>query len=113
MDTLSKLVISAQQGDLDAFSAIVVRFQAMAYASACVMVHDAQLAEDVAQEAFIEAYVNLPKLREPAAFPGWRRWQKHKGKRDSVRTKQPMPANVVCRHGLLCTHAISLTNRRI
>jgi RNA polymerase sigma factor (sigma-70 family) len=71
MDTLSKLVIAAQQGDLDAFSEIVGRFQAMAYASAYAMVNDAQLAEDVAQEAFIEAYVNLPKLREPAAFPGW------------------------------------------
>lgn len=71
MDTLSKLVISAQQGDLDAFSDIVGRFQAMACASAYVMVNDVQLAEDVAQEAFIEAYVNLPKLREPAAFPGW------------------------------------------
>lgn len=71
MDTLSKLVITAQQGDLDAFSDIVGRFQAMAYASAYAMVNDAQLAEDVAQEAFIEAYVNLPKLREPAAFPGW------------------------------------------
>lgn len=71
MDTLSKLVITAQQGDLDAFSNIVGRFQAMAYASAYMMVNDAQLAEDVAQEAFIEAYINLPKLREPAAFPGW------------------------------------------
>ncbi|HLJ36256.1 MAG TPA: sigma-70 family RNA polymerase sigma factor [Ktedonobacteraceae bacterium] len=68
---MSKLVITAQQGDLDAFSDIVGRFQAMAYASAYAMVNDAQLAEDVAQEAFIEAFVNLPKLREPAAFPGW------------------------------------------
>ena len=71
MDTLSKLVIAAQQGNLDAFSTIVGRFQAMAYASAYAMVNDTQLAEDVAQEAFIEAYINLPKLREPAAFPGW------------------------------------------
>jgi len=30
---------------------------------------DSHEAEDVAQEAFIEAYLNLPKLREPAAFP--------------------------------------------
>lgn len=43
----------------------------MAYASAYSMLNDAQLAEDVTQEAFIEAYLDLPKLREPAAFPGW------------------------------------------
>jgi RNA polymerase sigma factor (sigma-70 family) len=32
---------------------------------------DVQLAEDAAQEAFITAYIALPSLREPAAFPGW------------------------------------------
>ncbi|HEX6480069.1 MAG TPA: sigma-70 family RNA polymerase sigma factor [Ktedonobacteraceae bacterium] len=71
METLYALVTAAQNGDLDAFGIIVQRFQGMAYTSAYAMLEDAQLAEDVAQEAFIEAYLNLPKLREPAAFPGW------------------------------------------
>src|SRR5258706_1551939 len=71
MEALHTLVIAAQNGDLDAFGLIVQRFQGMAYTSAYAMLEDAQLAEDVAQEAFIEAYLNLPKLREPAAFPGW------------------------------------------
>ena len=71
METLTLLVIAAQRGDLEAFEKIVGRFQGMAYASAYALLNDAQLAEDVAQEAFIEAYLDLPKLREPAAFPGW------------------------------------------
>lgn len=71
METLSSLVIAAQGSDLEAFEKIVGRFQGMAYASAYALLNDAQLAEDVAQEAFIEAYLDLPKLREPAAFPGW------------------------------------------
>ena len=71
MEALSSLVRAAQSGDLDAFDSIVGRFQDMAYASAYAMVDDAQLAEDVAQETFIEAYLNLAKLHEPAAFPGW------------------------------------------
>ena len=71
MDTLSTLVKAAQGGDLKAFENIVGLFQNMAYASAYSMLNDAQLAEDVAQEAFIEAYLELSKLREPAAFPGW------------------------------------------
>ncbi len=71
MEPLSSLVIAAQHGDAGAFDSIVERFQDMAYASAYAIVEDAQLAEDVAQEAFIEAYLNLAKLREPAAFPGW------------------------------------------
>jgi RNA polymerase sigma factor (sigma-70 family) len=43
----------------------------MACATAYTMLDDAGLAEDVTQEAFIEAYQNLPKLREIDAFPGW------------------------------------------
>jgi RNA polymerase sigma factor (sigma-70 family) len=71
MDELTTLVLSAQRGDLDAFGQVVQRFQKMAYAVAYATVGDAHLAEDAAQEAFIEAYLSLPKLREPAAFPGW------------------------------------------
>lgn len=71
MEALDILVTAAQQGDLEAFSQIVQRFQGMAYTAAYAMLDNAQLAEDVAQEAFIEAYLNLPKLRDPRAFPGW------------------------------------------
>jgi len=35
------------------------------------ILRDFQLAEDATQEAFLEAYRNLDKLREPPAFPGW------------------------------------------
>ena len=71
METLSSFVVAAQHGDLEAFGCIVGRFQAMARAMSYAMVDDSQLAEDVAQEAFVEAFLSLPKLREPAAFPGW------------------------------------------
>ena len=43
----------------------------MAFAGAYALVGEAYLAQDIAQEAFLEAYHNLGKLREPAAFPGW------------------------------------------
>jgi len=69
--TLTSLVQAAQGGDLDAFGQVVRRFQDLAYAVAYTIVGDAHLAQDAAQEAFIEAYLCLPGLREPAAFPGW------------------------------------------
>jgi RNA polymerase sigma factor (sigma-70 family) len=69
--SLNTLVIAAQQGDLEAFSEIVQRFRGMAYASTYTLLGNTHLAEDIMQEAFIEAYLNLSKLREPAAFPGW------------------------------------------
>jgi len=71
MEALDTLVTAAQAGDLNAFSDIVQRFQGMAYVSAYTMLGDVQMAEDVEQEAFIEAYLHLPALREPQAFPGW------------------------------------------
>ncbi|MFQ6077791.1 MAG: RNA polymerase sigma factor [Thermodesulfobacteriota bacterium] len=71
MEELKSLVIRAQAGDLDAYGEIVRRFQDMAYGYGYSILGDFHLAEDAAQEAFIEAYRDLPKLREPAAFPGW------------------------------------------
>jgi F-type H+-transporting ATPase subunit beta len=71
MDDLKVLVIAAQQGDKAAFNQVVLRFQDMAYATAYALLHDAVLAQDAAQEALIDAYLSLPHLREPAAFPGW------------------------------------------
>lgn len=71
MTELTHLVQAAQAGDRAAFGQLVIRFQDLAFAGAYAVVGDAQTAQDVAQEAFLEAYRTLDKLREPAAFPGW------------------------------------------
>ncbi|MDQ3249844.1 MAG: sigma-70 family RNA polymerase sigma factor, partial [Chloroflexota bacterium] len=71
MTDLPTLVRAAQQGNKDAFGQIVYRFQDMAYASAYALLGDVHLAQDAAQEAFLDAYLNLKKLHDPAAFPGW------------------------------------------
>ena len=71
MQSLETIVTSAQAGNLQAFSTLVERFQDMAFATAVSMLGNPQLAEDVAQEAFLEAYIHLTKLETPAAFPGW------------------------------------------
>lgn len=68
MESLYVLVQAAQRGDVESFNCIVERFQDMACASAYAMSGDRQLAEDVMQEAFLEAYLTLGKLREPASI---------------------------------------------
>ena len=78
LDDLKSLVTQARDGDLDAYAAIVRRFQDMAYGFAYSYLGDFHLAQDAAQEAFIEAYRDLRKLCEPAAFPGWFRKIVHK-----------------------------------
>ncbi len=71
MEKLESLVTAARAGDLDAYGRIVRRFQDMGYGYAYSILGDFHLAEDAAQEAFIEAYQCLGNLREAAAFPGW------------------------------------------
>src|SRR5258708_1064608 len=71
MTSLESLILLTPQADDDAYELIVRRFQDMAVGYGYSILHDFQLAEDAAQEAFFEAYRNLDKLREPAAFPGW------------------------------------------
>ncbi len=68
------LVERAQNGDPFAFDQLVRRFQDMAVGYALTLLsNDRASAEDVAQEAFLEAYRCLQTLEIPAAFPGWLR----------------------------------------
>lgn len=71
MRELSELVEAAQAGDSEAYDTLMERFQQMAYATAYRYVRDHHLAQDVVQEAVIEAFVHLHQLKEPDAFPGW------------------------------------------
>jgi RNA polymerase sigma factor (sigma-70 family) len=71
MRALTELVEAAQAGDSEAYNALIERFQPMAYALAHRSLGDHHLAQDVVQEAVIEAFVHLSQLKEPNAFPGW------------------------------------------
>ncbi len=71
MEELRLIVTAAQAGDLEAYGEIIRRFQNMAYGLAYSAIGDFHLAEDVAAEAFFQAYRDLSKLRKPAAFAGW------------------------------------------
>ena len=71
MEDIVTLINQAQAGDSQAYGVIVSRFQNMAYGYAYAILNDFHLAQDAAQEAFIEAYLCLPTLREAFAFPVW------------------------------------------
>jgi RNA polymerase sigma factor (sigma-70 family) len=67
----SELVRAAQAGDAYCFAEMVRAYQDLATAYAASILRDHQLAEDAAQEAFVDAYRELKSLREPAAFASW------------------------------------------
>lgn len=71
MKDLRKLIEAARDGEQDAYHEIVVRFRDMAVGYAYALLQDFHLAEDAAQEAFLEAFLSLRALREPAAFSRW------------------------------------------
>jgi len=72
-DRIPLLVSSAQAGDELAFAELVRSHQNRAVAYATAILGDYHLAEDAAQEAFVDAYRELTSLREPAAFGSWLR----------------------------------------
>lgn len=67
----SALVRRGQAGDADAFAELVRAYQDLSVAYATSILGDYHLAEDAAQESFVDAYRALTALREPAAFGAW------------------------------------------
>jgi len=61
----------ARGGDASAFGLLVQEHQQAAFRAAYLVLHDAQAAEDVAQEGFVRAYRQLHRFREEQPFRPW------------------------------------------
>ena len=69
--TDADMVADVLAGQRDVFASLVRKYQAHAYGTAIGILSDFELARDVVQEAFLAAYRDLRKLREPDRFAGW------------------------------------------
>ncbi len=67
----SELVKAVQAGDYEAFGTLVARYQGLIYRLCYRMTGNASDAEDLAHEAFVEAYLKLHQLRQPEKFVPW------------------------------------------
>lgn len=67
----AELVRRAQQGDTQAFAALLTEHQRFVYNLALRSLGDAHEAEDVAQEAFVRAWQALPRFRGQSRFQTW------------------------------------------
>ena len=65
------LVELARRGDHDAFALLARGAVARLDAAARLILRDAELARDAVQEAFIQAWRDLPGLRDPDRFDAW------------------------------------------
>ncbi|HEX6135099.1 MAG TPA: sigma-70 family RNA polymerase sigma factor [Longimicrobiales bacterium] len=73
LDTDTRLVLRAREGDREAFEVLVRRYLKSAYAVALAELADPRDAEDAVQDSFITALERLDDCRDPAAFSGWLR----------------------------------------
>jgi RNA polymerase sigma-70 factor, ECF subfamily len=95
-----------REGDLDAFEALVQRYQQMIHALAYRMTGSLSDAEDLAQETFLQAYRQLHTYRGDAKFSSWLyrialnrclNWRKRRHRREQLHhewAEQPAPGGV-------------------
>ncbi len=71
--TDAQLVEEVLEGNIASFGILVRRYQGAVYGLTYHMVRNFADAEDLAQEAFLRAYLELRQLRDPSRFAGWLR----------------------------------------
>lgn len=102
------MVKKTLSGDKAAFNQLVAKYQTQVYGFAFNISRNFSDAEDLAQEAFLRAYLSLHQLREPAKFGNWlykitqnicRRWLQKKTNHEEItrhirmnRMKEHVPA---------------------
>jgi RNA polymerase sigma-70 factor (ECF subfamily) len=70
-DTEDGLVEQARNGDRNAFGELVCRYYPGVVQVIYRLCNERGLAEDMAQEAFVRAWVNLPSFRPQSSFRNW------------------------------------------
>jgi RNA polymerase sigma-70 factor, ECF subfamily len=88
MPTDAELVASALRGSEEAFRDLVLRFERPVYALILRMVHEAETAEDLAQEVFVKAYRHLASYDPRRKFASWLFKVAHNSTIDHLRRAQ-------------------------
>ncbi|MEM9828941.1 MAG: sigma-70 family RNA polymerase sigma factor, partial [Planctomycetota bacterium] len=76
--TVAEMVRRAQAGDRDAFGALFERYRPGIFALAMRRVRNADEADELTQDVFIQAMQKIEQLRVPEAFGGWLRQIVHR-----------------------------------
>ena len=89
-------------GDEEAFTALVRKYQKSVHALAWRKIGDFHIAEEIAQDAFLQAYKNLATLRNPNQFAGWlyviasnlcKRW--HQSRKPAMQSLEDTPVTEI------------------
>lgn len=69
----AELVLAAQDGDRDSFGTLVERYERAVFHTALRKTGNADEAQELVQEVFVQALRKLNQLRQPECFGGWLR----------------------------------------
>jgi RNA polymerase sigma-70 factor (ECF subfamily) len=67
----TQAIAAIRAGDTEAFRYLVERHQNRVFGVICRLTDDRDLAEEIAQEAFVRAYRGLPSFRGDSSFSTW------------------------------------------
>ncbi len=66
-----QLIQRILDGETEAFSSLVQKYQKRIHALAWRKIGDYHIAEEITQDAFLKVYKKLPTLKDPKQFDGW------------------------------------------
>ena len=97
-----QLIYRVLAGDEEAFTALVRKYQKSVHALAWRKIGDFHIAEEIAQDTFLQVYKNLATLRNPNQFAGWlyviasnlcKRW--HQGRKPAMQSLEDIPVTQI------------------
>jgi RNA polymerase sigma factor (sigma-70 family) len=65
------IILRAQRGDSQAFQQIVEEYHGVIWRTARILLRNPSLTEDILQEAWIDVWRGLPRLRSPQTIRSW------------------------------------------
>jgi RNA polymerase sigma-70 factor (ECF subfamily) len=71
LTTVKELITRAQQDDLDAFEELVLDYQDKVYSHCYYLAGNADDAEDLAQDVFVQAFKGIRSFRSESEFGTW------------------------------------------
>lgn len=66
-----ELVKKVQDGDMKAFEELFEKYKYQAMRTAYLITGNKDLSEDILQEAFVQCYLSIKKLKKPEEFKSW------------------------------------------
>ena len=88
--TVDRLVADAIAGDRDAYRSLVEPHVQAALSASIVLLRSHADAADAVQDGLLSAWLGLPGLRDPAAFPAWFRRHVVRAALRTMRRRRPV-----------------------